>query len=950
MVRLKSDATLLEGLNAIQLQAVKHNQGPALVVAGPGTGKTTVISRRIAHLIATGAALPEEILALTFTDKAAKEMEERVDQLLPYGYVDTQIMTFHALGGKIIQDHTVEAGLKSSARLASSLQQHVILQQTLEGMLDLQHLRPKHQPGQYAQTLLSYFSRLKDEGMDPDEYAKAMNKLHTPEREDFIDWSIYDEVAQVYRAYEQKKLEMGFLDFGDQLLVPYQLLKGSPSIARRFQAAYKYILVDEFQDTNYIQAQLMHMLSKKHQNLMVVGDDDQSIYRFRGAELQNILDFSDHYKDTRQYVLTENYRSSQRIIDHAYDLIRHNNPDRLEVKLGIHKHLTGLEEGVEPRLVHADSLAAEISSVVDEVVTALKTQSPQDVAVLCRNNQQAGTLIAALRQRHVSVSTQQTQTLLQQAVVRQCIDFIRVLHDPDDSPALYRYLISPRIGIDISTVIELTTRARSLNTSLYRCVMEASNQSRIHTILLNLESYRELTQSLTPGELLYRFITDDEYLNKLVVTSESDPIAAHQVRSLARFFEMVSELEGVDAVDNSHAFWLHIQTMYELDIFAEPDETEAQDGIQVLTAHRAKGLEFDTVIIFDMTEGSFPSARRGETLLLPQHISQTPDNLMLSHYAEERRLCYVALTRARKELNITYSLDHGGKRARKPSRFLYEAFGLDLDLPAQGKAGLPASIEKFGKPIKSDPTSNLIYPEIDGWIELTPNQAADYLKDPGMFYLRSVLRFPSRPHHRLTYGTALHAAFEVYFRGLQTGQHITLQRMLRVLEEHWSHQGFVTPRHEQERYTAARTTLQRKYKQWQSEKFDIKAVESSFMLEVPQSKVRIRGRYDLVLGIEGGAEIRDFKTSAVSTESSAQDRVRDSVQLQIYALAWEKLQHEPVKAVSLDFVETEFLARRSKIDHEKTYQKLAEVADGIRAAHYPLRGYYLDSEAPQELL
>ncbi len=950
MAKIKPDAKLVEGLNAVQLKAVTHTSGPALVVAGPGTGKTTVISRRIAHLISSGSALPEEILALTFTDKAAKEMEERVDRLLPYGYVDTQIMTFHALGGQIIQDHTIEAGLKSSTRLASSLQQHVLLQQALEEMGELKLVRPAHQPGQYAPQLLSYFSRLKDEGLDSADYAKTLVSIKKQKEPDEMDWDLYDEVARVYGAYEALKQQTGFIDFGDQLLIPYKLLSNNPSIARRFQSVYKYILVDEFQDTNYIQAQLMHLLSKKHHNLMVVGDDDQSIYRFRGAELQNILDFSDHYKNTKNFVLSENYRSTQKVIDRSYDLIVQNNPDRLEVKLGINKHLKGLTNGVEPRLIHVDSLAAELSLVVDTVEKLLETESAEEIAILCRNNQQAGSLMAALRQRNLPVSTQQNQTLLQQPVVRQCIDFIRILHDPDDTPALYRYLISPRVGIGIATVIELTTRARSANVSLYRYIMEAQEQSQLRTILLNLEGYRELTKAQTPGELLYKFITDDDYLNGLVVESETDPVSAHQVRSLARFFEMIAELEGVDAVDNSHSLWSHIQTMYELDVFAEPDETEAQDGVHVLTAHRSKGLEFDSVILFDMTEGSFPAGRRGESLTLPQHMTETPDNLSLAHYAEERRLCYVAMTRARKNLIVTYSPDHGGKRMRKPSRFLYEAFGPDLDLKPVAGTGVPASIEKFGRGLNQTPGMTVTYPEVDGWIQLTPNQVSDYLMDPGMFYLRSVLKFPSRPHHRLTYGTALHAVFEVYFKDRQSGRTASLKRLLKVLEEHWSHQGFVSPRHEQERFAAARETIRRTYAKWNKLEFDVRAVESSFLLEIPQSKVRIKGRYDLVLGNDMGAEIRDFKTSAVSSEKSAADRVRDSIQLQIYALAWEKLQQEPVIAVSLDFVETEYLVRREKIDHKKTLNKIAEVADGIRSAQYPLNGYYVDSEAPLELL
>lgn len=948
MVKGKTASTLLEGLNVEQLKAVQHDQGPALVVAGPGTGKTRVITTRIAYLIEQKKAVPEAILALTFTDKAAREMEERVDQLLPYGYVDTQIMTFHALGYRLLQDNPLEAGLPPSFKLVSGLQQHVILREVLEALNDLKVFRPLHNPGQYREVLLRYFSRLKDEGLDPVGYKRALKATQTGDASP-EDQEKYQEIGRIYEAYQERLHAEGFVDYGDQLLLSMQLLEKNVQVRQSYQDLFQYILVDEFQDTNAIQARLLYALCNTQQNIMVVGDDDQSIYRFRGAELRNILDFQTHFKKADIIVLGENYRSTQEIIDLSYELIQHNNPDRLEVQAKLNKHLRAQSRGEQPEVIQLASTNEELAYIATEVSKLIKAgESASSVAVICRNNNQAADIIQALHQRGVPVASVTAKSLFHQPVVRQCIDFIRVVHDPTDSAALYRYLISPRGGAKLQDVMSLSAAAGKARRSLN---LELESTELVPTVVKNsflvLEAYRTFAHDHSIGEVLYKFVTSDGYLDSLVEAAESNFEAARAVQQLAAFFGLVKEFEAVDTHRDSLGFWNYIQDMYDTEVLDDVDIQDAEDGVHVLTGHRAKGLEFATVFLYDLTEGSFPATRKGEGLKMPRDLMQTdPLQRSRDHESEERRLFYVATTRAQTRLIMTYAPDHGGKRARKVSRFVLEAFAGEPPTALLGASGLPAVVARYA-PTDSTRQMPPSYPETQGWLDLSPNQIADYLDDPWRFYTRHVLRFPSPPTHQLIYGTAIHAALEYFYKEKLAGKQPKLTAMLETFTTSWRSEGFVSLRHETERRQAGVATIRRLYTDGMASQEVVVAVEESFKLELTDLKVRLHGRYDLIVQSDSDSnavEIRDFKTSQVAEASTAADRVRDTIQLHIYALAWQRIKEQPVKAVSLHFVETGILAKRSKIDNEKTVRKIGEAAAGIRAGRFSKAGIFSDLE------
>ncbi|PKL72740.1 hypothetical protein CVV26_00575 [Candidatus Kuenenbacteria bacterium HGW-Kuenenbacteria-1] len=329
------EKNLLENLNEEQKKAVTYKNGPLLIIAGAGTGKTTVITSRIAWLILSNQAKPEEILALTFTDKAAEEMEERVDILLPYGYVDLWISTFHSFAERILKQHAIDIGLSDNFKLLTQTEQNFLIRRNFD-RFNLDYYRPLGNPTKFIQAMIKHFSRAKDEEIWPEDYLKYAEKLKKNlNKEKIKDQEIarINEIANAYHIYQQLLLENSALDFGDLINYTLKLFKKRPQILEKYQKQFKYILVDEFQDTNWAQYELIKLLSAQKNNITVSFDDDQSIYKFRGASISNVMQFKKDYPKAKQIALIKNYRSKQNILDLAYDFIQLNNPNRLEWQL-----------------------------------------------------------------------------------------------------------------------------------------------------------------------------------------------------------------------------------------------------------------------------------------------------------------------------------------------------------------------------------------------------------------------------------------------------------------------------------------------------------------------------------------------------------------------------------------------------------------------------------------
>ncbi|PWB78287.1 MAG: hypothetical protein C3F08_08895, partial [Candidatus Methylomirabilota bacterium] len=444
VISANNPAMGLDGLNAAQRAAVTHGEGPLLVIAGAGTGKTTVIARRIAHLITGKRARPEQILALTFTEKAAAEMERRVDLLVPYGFTDTWISTFHAFGDRVLREHALEIGLSPDFRLLTEPEQAIFFQEHLFE-LPLNYYRPLGNPLRHVQALLKLFSRAKDEDVDPEAYAACAETLAhqataAPDDKALAERARREtEIAAIYRKYQELMAREGKLDFGDLMIRTLSLLREHPLALRQLQERFRYILVDEFQDTNYAQFQIIKLLAAAHRNVTVVGDDDQSIFKFRGASISNILGFRREFPETHTVVLTDNYRSTPAILDAAYRLIQHNNPDRLEYREEVDKRLRpcGGDGPLVESLVfrtyqdEADWVAGKIEELMEAQACALR-----DIAILVRRNSDADPLLRSLNMKGIPWRFSGARGLYDREEVRLAISFLRLLADPHDSLSL----------------------------------------------------------------------------------------------------------------------------------------------------------------------------------------------------------------------------------------------------------------------------------------------------------------------------------------------------------------------------------------------------------------------------------------------------------------------------------------------------------------------------------
>ncbi|MFC1511512.1 ATP-dependent helicase, partial [Candidatus Margulisiibacteriota bacterium] len=440
----------------MQKQAITHGTGPLLVIAGAGTGKTTVIAQRIAHLIAAKKAKPGEILALTFTDKAAEEMEIRVDQLVPYGYIDVSISTFHSFGDRVLRDHAIDLGLRSDYKVLSLPEQLVFLREHLFE-LPLKYYKSLGDPTKHLEALLKVISRAQDEDVSPAEYLRWARKAKD-ERQ--------IEVAKVYAKYQELKAKKGFVDFADQVGLALKLFRKSPAVLREFQQRYKYVLVDEFQDTNYAQFELLKLLAGKKANLTVVGDDDQSIYKFRGAAVSNILNFEKTYKKCRKVVLIKNYRSSQIILDTAYRLIKFNNPDRLEVRAKVNKKLKAVGKLPNKKVEHKhfDRIESEADWVAQ---TIKKGKKYSDYAILVRANAEAEPFQQALKLAGIPYQFSGASGLYYAPEVQLMIAFLKAIGDLSDSMALFHLAASLVYQLDPLDLQKMNTFAKRRNYTLH---------------------------------------------------------------------------------------------------------------------------------------------------------------------------------------------------------------------------------------------------------------------------------------------------------------------------------------------------------------------------------------------------------------------------------------------------------------------------------------------------
>jgi DNA helicase-2/ATP-dependent DNA helicase PcrA len=929
---------ILNNLNPEQKQAVTTTEGPLLIIAGAGTGKTTVISRRIAYLIEKKLAKPSEILALTFTEKAAAEMEERVDLLVPYGYIDTWISTFHAFGDRVLKEKALEIGLPSDFQVLTKPQQILFVQQNLFAF-NLKHYRPLANPTKFIEAMLSLISRAKDEDVGPEDYSKFVKKLGKAAEK--TEAEKQSEISQFYKKYEELKESSGKVDYGDQVQLVLKLFRAQPSILKEYQKKFRYILVDEYQDTNHAQNELVKLLSATHKNIAVVGDDDQSIYKFRGAAVSNILKFKNDHRRAKQIVLTKNYRSNQAILDTAYRLIRFNDPDRLEFRNKISKRLKSLskEEDKAPKEIAFETISQEADWVANEIekLTSSKKLQFKDAAILVRANSIADTFLRSLNLKQIPYKFSGLSGLYNQPEIKLLISFLKTIAHFEDSLSLYDLATSEIYQLKLEDCIVCMDSARRTNKSLRSIFQnlpkladtEVSSEGKaiVEKILADQEELLNLSKKENVGKVLYRFLEKTLYLTRL--ERENSIEAQLKIQNIAKFFDKIKEFIDLSKNESVQIFVDYLSTMQQVgDDPAAADYEPDLDAVSVLTVHAAKGLEFNTVFMVGLTSDRFPARERGELIKLPDNLIKEDLPEGDFHVQEERRLFYVGTTRAKSRLYYTWAVDSGGKRVKKISPFILEA----LDKPMVSKETVRKTpLEKIQQFRLADRQIKKVLPaRIQNIIRLSQASVDDYETCAYKYRYAHVLRLPILRHHTVVYGFAIHSAIAAFWRTKIQRKKPKVEKLYEVLENTWVNEGFLTAKHEEMRLIQAKAVVK---SFWEREKDNQELpsfIEKEFRFTLKKAKLEIivNGRYDR-LDVKGGeAEIIDYKTTENRTLEELEKVAKSSIQLKIYTLAYLKNYGKLPKLVAIEDLETGLRAgfEPNLAEVEKTEEDVIRVA------------------------
>ena len=615
----------LDTLNEQQKKAVTTTEGPLLVLAGAGSGKTKVLTTRIAYLIKEKGIDPDSILAITFTNKAAKEMKDRVVNILGPSAYGIQISTFHSFGLSIIREHYEKLGYKRNFTILDSDDSLTMIKKIMRELnLDTQIYNPR--------SIRNIISGNKNGMVDSNGYEK------------FVHTEFDERVLQIFKKYEKSLFEGNSLDFDDLLLLPLVLFKKNPAILQQYQEKYQYILIDEYQDTNEVQYLLTKMISAKYKNICVVGDESQSIYSFRGANYRNILNFEKDYKNPEIILLEKNYRSTQNILNVANNIIS-NNTQKKDKNLW-----TDNEEG--PKVVYHQSYNEkdEALYVVDKIAELLeKGVNERDIAVLYRTNAQSRVIEEAMLRTNIPYKIVGSVYFYNRKEIKDLIAYLKVIHNTADNINLLRVINVPRRGIGAKTIERLSDSAYLNNTSIYDAIKDGKE-----LIFKNIiEEIREVMGDLTLTELV-DLVLEKSGLNQslsLEKTIESE-IRLENLREFRTITKEFEERHGIISLE---------EFLYEISLVADIEEYKNNDNVVTLmTVHSAKGLEFDYVFIVGLEEGIFPH----------MNSSDSTDEI-----EEERRLCYVAVTRAKKALRLVNTKKrtiYGITNFSLPSRFISE--------------------------------------------------------------------------------------------------------------------------------------------------------------------------------------------------------------------------------------------------------------------------------------
>ena len=964
-------------LNPEQSKAVEHGEGPLLIIAGPGSGKTCVITQRIVHLL-TGAGTPagepvllpnfktpapsseeytgtgiqpENILALTFTEKAAREMQRRVREALPGIEALPQISTFHAFCFEVLRKRHFER------KLLDKVDVWIFLRQRMES-LGLQFYQKLAEPGAFLHSLNDFFSRCQDELIEPpdfERYAEAMERdfqaiapsLDAAERTLMLqDVQKKQELARVFGNSRKLIEEAGSSS---------RLFDREPEVLESYRQLFRYVLVDEFQDTNYAQVELLKRLVKPPCNITAVGDDDQAIYRFRGASHGAFKMFDEAFPGHETVVLDTNFRSTQRILRVADVLIAKN--DRYEAKPQLR---TSREEGAPVYLLQSPDFVSEAVWITDEVARLIQQKTPPgDIAVLYRAHNHRDPLVEQFRQRKIPFAIRGL-SILSTVILRDLLAYLNIIHSPHDNVSLTRVLLEPRWNFPEDLALEARKQAVRDRCSLYDVLESweragAANRLKVtgwpdlNRLLGELRKYAE---HASVAALLQRLI------GRLELNFRPQDSDGAYVEAFRKFLE---KWEGKSESWKLDAFWEYFQYFREAGGQIEaPEPANSAHAVQMMTVHAAKGLEFPAVFILSVAPRRFPHSEQKPVIEFPEALRKGPPPPANIHEQEERRLLYVGLTRAEDRLYVSSV----AKLGKKPSVFIgdltsnppVEARDIErIQVPAappEAAEAPRAGAAPPERPSAPQPQGSLfgeaaggpgIHPPLAAWasrtsmikpeekLQLSASALETYNTCPQKFMFSLYLKVPTGPQPALTFGNIMHQCVRRYFEMRRQGP-VPFEPLRAHFEQIWKGAGFEDDYQEQAYKKAGLEQLRIFVSRHENVTLLPLAAEAHFALDL--GDVLLEGRIDQINPLpDQSVELGDYKTGRPPSQKDADK----SLQLSVYALAArDQMRRNPTRLTFYSLTNNEPVRTvRTPKSLDLVVSEIREVAAQIRQQLFP---------------
>ncbi len=956
-------------LNAQQRQAVEHGEGPLLVMAGPGSGKTRVIVERILYLLERSSGLaPENILALTYTEKAAAEMGARVRRELVSSEKAPRVSTFHSFCLSVLKERHFDRGLLDKTDT------WIFFRRRME-MLGLDYYQKLTSPGAFLHDLNDFFSRCQDELIEPKDFesfvtqaekasarrAATLDSAAGPAEEEVIEK--LKELARVFVRSRQLMDEAGTSSFGSLVSETVRLWDRELEALETFRQRFRYVLVDEFQDTNYGQVELLRRLVGPPYNITAVGDNDQAIYRFRGAAHGAFTMFRQAFPGAQTVCLNRNYRSTKRILRVAEAVISKNQREVDKPAL-----TTGEEEGPQVGVLvspEGRSEAAGVAGLIEDL--ARRGRAYREIAVLYRAHIHRERLVEELRRRNIPFAIRGL-SLLSTVILRDLIAYLRLIHSWHDNISLTRVLLAPRWRFPEPLAMEARRRAardrsslaqslEAMGGALFRGELDATGWPELRALLNDLrKTANAIPVSATLNKLLER-------LEARFRPGESDDLYMRAFKKFLRDWEAKSETRALAEFIEYFDYFIEAGGKIE-----SPEEASPSNAVQMMTVHSAKGLEFPVVVVLGLAPRRFPQSERKPVIEFPPELRKgpaPPDNI---HMEEERRLFFVALTRAQEQLFIC-SIAAPGK---KPSRFVEDALsGPVVRAHDLQMIELPAVKEEPAAPARRAPeasrqerdgqsrlfefsTAEGFHPPLAAWaaadvlsagdgpLQLSATAIETYLDCPLKFKFSHELKIPTGPQAALTFGNVMHQAIRRYFE-LRKQKLPTVEEIEEFYLSSWKSAGFEDNYQEAAYQRTGRDQLRAFVERQNAAPVESETIrmEQAFKLQVED--VALEGRIDQINPLNSArsnrVELVDYKTGRPRSQKDADD----SLQLSIYALAArEQFKLDPARLTFYNLTSNEPVSSaRTEKDLEEAQSKIREVADAIRGLNFPATPGYV---------